>query len=208
MEVRETSLPGVLVIEPRVFSDPRGFFLETFSARRYAEKNIRGPFVQDNWSHSVKGTLRGLHYQVQQSQGKLVQVMNGGIFDVAVDLRQDSPTFGRWEAEILSAENKKQFFIPPGFAHGFLVLSETADFVYKCTDYYAPEHDRTLLWNDETVGVEWPSVENLILSEKDKQGTPLKTAECFPTTPEPSAHVLTTRENPLSKTSFRSERIT
>jgi dTDP-4-dehydrorhamnose 3,5-epimerase len=208
MDVRETSLSGVLVIEPRVFSDTRGFFLETFSAERYAEKGIRGPFVQDNWSHSVRGTLRGLHYQIQQSQGKLVQVMNGEIFDVAVDLRQDSPTFGQWEAEILSAENKKQFFIPPGFAHGFLVLSETADFVYKCTDYYAPEHDRTLLWNDKTVGINWPGVEDLILSEKDKSGAPLENAECFLTTPEPSAHVLTTRVVPRPKTSFRSEKAT
>jgi dTDP-4-dehydrorhamnose 3,5-epimerase len=208
MDVRETRLPGVLVIEPRVFADTRGFFLETFSAERYADKGIRGPFVQDNWSHSVRGTLRGLHYQVQQSQGKLVQVMNGEIFDVAVDLRQDSPTFGQWEAEILSAENKKQFFIPPGFAHGFLVLSETADFVYKCTDYYAPEHDRTLLWNDETIGIEWPSVENLILSEKDQRGTPLKTADSFPSTPAPSAHVLTTHVVPPPATLFRSESVT
>lgn len=207
MEVRETSLPGVLVIAPRIFSDTRGFFLETFSAERYAERGIRGPFVQDNWSHSVRGTLRGLHYQIQQSQGKLVQVMNGEIFDVAVDLRQDSPTFGKWEAEVLSAENKKQFFIPPGFAHGFLVLSETADFVYKCTDYYAREHDRTLLWNDETVGIEWPQVGDLILSEKDQHGTPLETADCFPTTPDPSAHVLTTRIVPPPKSLFRSESV-
>jgi dTDP-4-dehydrorhamnose 3,5-epimerase len=205
MDVRETRLPGVLVIEPRIFADTRGFFLETFSAERYADKGIRGPFVQDNWSHSVRGTLRGLHYQVQQSQGKLVQVMNGEIFDVAVDLRQDSPTFGQWEAEILSAENKKQFFIPPGFAHGFLVLSETADFVYKCTDYYAPDHDRTLLWNDETVGIQWPRVEDLILSEKDKNGAPLESAECFLTTPDASAHVLTTRVVPRPRISFLPE---
>lgn len=216
MDVRKTRLPGVLVVEPRVFSDERGFFLETFSARRYAESGIPGPFVQDNWSHSVRGTLRGLHYQVQQSQGKLVQVMRGEIFDVAVDLRQDSPTFGQWEAEILSAENKKQFFIPPGFAHGFLVLSETADFVYKCTDYYAPEHDRTLLWNDQTVGIEWPDTENLILSAKDRNGAPLEQAECFPETPEASSYVLITRADSLEtarktdtqETLIRSESVT
>lgn len=204
MEVRETGLPGVLVVEPRVFADTRGFFLETFSAQRYAHSGIRGPFVQDNWSHSVQGTLRGLHYQIQQAQGKLVQVMHGEIFDVAVDLRQDSATFGQWEAEILSAENKKQFFIPPGFAHGFLVMSETADFVYKCTDYYAPEHDRTLLWNDQTVGVEWPSTGNLILSDKDKAGTPLASADCFPTTPEASRHELTTQSSSSSLGSLES----
>lgn len=208
MDVRQTNLPGVLVVEPRVFSDARGFFLETFSAERYAESGIHGPFVQDNWSHSVKGTLRGLHYQIRQSQGKLVQVMNGEIFDVAVDLRQDSPAFGQWEAEILSAANKKQFYIPPGFAHGFLVLSETADFVYKCTDYYAAQYDRTLLWNDQTVGIEWPTVEELILSDKDKNGTPLETAECFLTTPEASAHVLTTRTKTASENPTPSESAT
>jgi len=211
MDVRKTSLPGVLVVEPRVFSDSRGFFLETFSAERYAESGIHGPFVQDNWSRSVKGTLRGLHYQIQQSQGKLVQVMSGEIFDVAVDLRQDSPTFGQWEAEILSAENKRQFYIPPGFAHGFLVLSETADFVYKCTEYYAPEHDRTLLWNDETVGVEWPAVDDLILSEKDRNGAPLEKAACFPTSPEASTYVLANRAQSTTgnqETSTRSESAT
>jgi len=189
MDVRTTKLAGVLVVEPRVFSDSRGFFLETFSEERYAASGICGPFVQDNWSHSVRGTLRGLHYQIQQPQAKLVQVMQGTIFDVAVDMRRDSPEFGQWEAEILSAENKKQFYIPPGFAHGFLVLSETADFVYKCSDYYAPEHDRTLLWNDPSVGIEWPQADGLILSGKDSNGICLDQADCFPTTPEPPARV-------------------
>jgi len=190
MDVRKTKLAGVLVVEPRVFPDSRGFFLETFSEERYAANGICGPFVQDNWSHSVRGTLRGLHYQIQQPQAKLVQVMQGTIFDVAVDLRRDSPGFGQWEAEVLSAENKKQFFIPPGFAHGFLVLSETADFVYKCSDYYAPEHDRTLLWNDESVGIEWPQMDNLTLSEKDSNGVRLDRADCFAATPGLSAREL------------------
>lgn len=183
MKVTETSLPGVLLIEPRVFGDSRGFFLETFSAARYAEAGIPGPFVQDNWSHSCQGTLRGLHFQIRQPQGKLVQVMQGEIYDVAVDVRQDSPSFGKWVGVTLSAENKRQLWIPPGFAHGFAVISETADFVYKCTDSYAPEHERTLLWNDATVGVEWPLDAEPILSDKDRTGTPFEQLETFPTSP-------------------------
>lgn len=179
MEVHQTELPGVLLIEPRVFQDPRGFFLETYSAQRYAAKGIDVRFVQDNWSHSRRGTLRGLHYQIQQTQGKLVQVMRGEIFDVAVDLRRNSPAFGQWFGTRLSAENFLQLWIPPGFAHGFLVLSEEADFVYKCTNYYAPEFDRTLLWNDPAIGIVWPQLENLILSEKDKVGKPLAVADCY-----------------------------
>jgi dTDP-4-dehydrorhamnose 3,5-epimerase len=181
MNVTATSLPGVLLIEPRVFGDSRGFFLETFSTQRYAEADITDPFVQDNWSHSCRGTLRGLHFQIQHPQGKLVHVMQGEIFDVAVDVRQDSPTFGKWVGVTLSAENKRQLWIPPGFAHGFTVLSETADFVYKCTDIYAPEHERTLLWNDESIGVEWPLDTDPILSEKDRNGTTFDKLQTFAT---------------------------
>ena len=183
MKVTETRLPDVLLIEPRVFGDSRGFFLETFSAQRYAEIGITAPFVQDNWSHSCRGTLRGLHFQIKQTQGKLVHVMQGEIFDVAVDVRQDSPTFGHWVGVTLSAENKRQLWIPPGFAHGFVVLSETADFVYKCTDTYAPEHERTLLWNDKSIGVEWPLENEPILSDKDRNGTTFDRLETFATSP-------------------------
>lgn len=183
MNVTETSLPGVLLIEPRVFGDSRGFFLETFSEQRYAETGIKGPFIQDNWSHSCRGTLRGLHFQIQHPQGKLVHVMQGEIYDVAVDVRQDSPTFGKWVGVTLSAENKRQLWIPPGFAHGFSVLSETADFVYKCTDSYAPEHERTLLWNDESIGVEWPLEGEPILSDKDRNGTSFDKLETFAVAP-------------------------
>ena len=183
MNVTETALPGVLLIEPRVFGDARGFFLETYSTQRYAEAGITGPFIQDNWSHSCRGTLRGLHFQVQHPQGKLVHVMQGEIFDVAVDVRQDSPTFGKWVGAILSAENKRQLWMPPGFAHGFTVLSATADFVYKCTDTYAPEHERTLQWNDETIGVEWPIDAEPILSDKDRHGTAFDKLETFATSP-------------------------
>lgn len=183
MNVQETSLPGVLLIEPRVFGDARGFFLETYSSQRYADIGITGPFVQDNWSRSCRGTLRGLHFQIKQAQGKLVQVMQGAIFDVAVDVRRDSPTFGKWLGIELSGENKKQLWIPRGFAHGFFVLSETADFVYKCTNSYAPEHERTLLWNDPTIGVKWPSDIKPILSEKDQNGTTFELLETYETSP-------------------------
>lgn len=183
MNILETELPGVLLIEPRVFGDSRGFFLETFSHERYREAGIEGPFVQDNWSHSCQRTLRGLHFQIQRPQGKLVQVMQGEIFDVAVDLRRDSPTFRKWFGVSLSAENKRQLWIPPGLAHGFLVLSESADFIYKCTDLYAPEHERTLLWNDPAIGVEWPIDGEPILSDKDKSGTVFGDLETFVTSP-------------------------
>ena len=183
MKVRETELPGVLLLEPRVFSDARGFFLETFSARRYAEAGIEGPFVQDNWSHSSCGTLRGLHYQIENAQGKLVQVQRGEIYDVAVDLRRDSPHFGRSVGARLSSENKQQLWIPPGFAHGFLVLSEEADFLYKCTNYYSPEHERTLMWNDPAIGIDWPVDSKPLLSDKDQRGAPLSEADCYETTP-------------------------
>ena len=183
MNVTETSLPDVLLIEPRVFGDSRGFFLETFSAQRYAEAGIPDTFIQDNWSHSCRGTLRGLHFQIKHPQGKLVHVMQGEIFDVAVDVRQDSPTFGNWVGVTLSAENKRQLWVPPGFAHGFAVLSETADFVYKCTDIYAPEFERTLQWNDETIGVNWPIDGEPILSDKDRNGTMFDELETFATSP-------------------------
>ena len=179
MDVRQTDLPGVLLIEPKVFGDARGCFMETFSAQRYAEHGIVGPFVQDNYSRSKRGTLRGLHYQIEQPQGKLVQVLRGEIFDVAVDLRRSSPHFGKAVGVLLSEDNHRQLYVPPGFAHGFLVLSEDADFVYKCTEYYAPQHERTLLWNDPILGLEWPQTGDLILSAKDQKGRPLSDAECF-----------------------------
>lgn len=167
MNVIKTKLNDCIIIEPEVFHDDRGFFLETFQAERYAKlAGITLPFVQDNHSYSSKGVLRGLHYQKTKPQGKLVRVVRGEVYDVAVDLRQDSPTFGQWEAVILSEENKIQFWIPPGFAHGFVVLSETVDFEYKCTDYYNPSDERSLLWNDPDMCIPWP-VKNPILSEKD-----------------------------------------
>jgi dTDP-4-dehydrorhamnose 3,5-epimerase len=177
MQVRDTDIPDVKEIQPTVYGDERGFFLETYSARRYAEHDIPTSFVQDNWSRSRRGILRGLHYQVQQPQGKLVQVMSGEVFDVAVDLRRGSETFGRWVGVVLSAEKKNQLWIPPGFAHGFLVLSDVADFVSKCTDYYAPEHERCLAWNDPTVGIKWPFDGDPTLSEKDRNGASLSDAE-------------------------------
>ncbi|TNC87729.1 dTDP-4-dehydrorhamnose 3,5-epimerase [Thalassolituus sp.] len=157
MEVIKTSLEGVVIIEPKVFGDERGFFLETFQADRYREQaGIDLPFVQDNHSRSAKGVLRGLHFQKTKPQGKLVRVVRGEVFDVAVDIRQGSPTFGQWEGVILSEENKRQFWVPPGFAHGFVVLSDVADFEYKCTDYYDPSDEGSLAWDDPEVAVQWP----------------------------------------------------
>jgi len=179
MEVRKTALPGVLVIEPRVFEDDRGFFLETYQAERYAGLGIDCRFVQDNWSRSQRGTLRGLHYQVGRPQAKLVQVCRGSVFDVAVDLRRNSPHFGLWIGVYLDETNRCQLFIPAGFAHGFYVLSDTADFLYKCSEVYDPEAERTLLWNDPQVGVEWPLEGEPALSDKDRRGTSLEQAECF-----------------------------
>lgn len=173
MQVTPTDLPGMLLIEPRVFGDARGSFKETYHQQRYAEAGMPLPFVQDNLSRSQQGTLRGLHVQVERSQGKLVQAFEGEIFDVAVDVRPDSPTFGQWAGARLSAENHLQLYIPPGFAHGFYVLSETALVFYKCTDVYCPEHERTLAWNDLTVGIKWPTTEDLLLSEKDQHGRAL-----------------------------------
>jgi len=180
MQVRRTAISDVLVLEPKVFGDARGFFLESYNARAFSEVTGLAPqFVQDNHSRSAKGVLRGLHYQIRQPQGKLVRVVSGAVFDVAVDLRRSSPSFGRWVGAELSAENHRQMWIPPGFAHGFVVLSDSADFLYKTTDYYAPEHERCLLWNDPTVGVQWPLGAEPLLSAKDRQGALLDVCELF-----------------------------
>ncbi len=171
-----TSLKDVYIIEPTVFGDHRGYFMESYSKRDFEEAGLTMNFVQDNESKSKKGVLRGLHFQTKHTQGKLVRVVEGEVFDVAVDLREGSPTFGKWEGVILTAENKKQFYIPEGFAHGFLVLSDTATFQYKCTDYYAPEYDGGVLWNDPDIGIEWPleGIEEVLLSDKDQKQQTLK----------------------------------
>ncbi|GAA4408266.1 dTDP-4-dehydrorhamnose 3,5-epimerase [Quisquiliibacterium transsilvanicum] len=181
MNVISTTLPGVLLIEPRVFGDDRGFFFESFNARAFREATgVTLDFVQDNHSHSRRDVLRGIHYQVRQAQGKLVRAVSGEVFDVAVDLRRGSPSFGRWEGFVLSAQNRRMLWVPPGFGHGFLVLSESADFLYKTTDYWAPEHERCLVWNDPGVGIDWPLDGRApALSAKDGQGLPLAQAECF-----------------------------
>ena len=179
MEFIETSLPGVIRVVPKVFGDHRGFFVEKYHQQRFADQGISLPFVQDNMSRSQRGVLRGLHYQIEHSQGKLVTVLAGEIFDVAVDVRRSSPHFGNWTAANLSGENKESLYVPPGFAHGFYVLSESADVFYKCTDLYHPEAERTVLWNDPAIGVEWPLLADPILSSKDLSGVPLSEAECF-----------------------------
>lgn len=177
MKVIPTAIAGPLILEPKVFGDARGFFMESYNARVFHEATgLEVDFVQDNHSRSGRGVLRGLHYQIQQSQGKLVRVVRGSVFDVVVDLRRASPTFGQWVGAELSEENNRQFWIPPGFAHGFLVTSDSADFLYKTTDYYAPEHERSLAWNDPTVGVVWPLSGEPQLSAKDVAGKAL--AEC------------------------------
>ena len=181
MNVIETAIPDVVIIEPRVFGDERGFFLESFNAHAFRDATgLDVSFVQDNHSRSEKNVLRGLHYQIQQPQGKLVRVVSGSVFDVAVDIRKSSPTFGQWEGTELTEDNHRQLWIPPGFAHGFIVLSDSADFLYKTTDYYAPEHERCILWNDSTIGIEWPIDGDPQLSAKDQQGSPLAEAELFP----------------------------
>lgn len=181
MRVVATELPEVLVIEPRVFGDERGFFFESYNRRAFAEATgVDVEFVQDNHSRSVRGVLRGLHYQIRKPQGKLVRVVVGEVFDVAVDLRRSSPRFGRWTGVRLSAENKRMVWVPPGFAHGFLVLSEAAEFLYKTTDYYAPEFERCLRWDDPTVAVDWPLSGEPILSAKDRAGRLLAEAEVYP----------------------------
>ena len=180
MNVITTPLEGVLVLEPRVFGDDRGYFFESYNARRFAElTGVTAPFVQDNHSRSAKGVLRGLHYQIQQAQGKLVRVTEGSVFDVAVDLRKSSPTFGQWFGTELSAENKRQMWIPAGFAHGFVVTSDIASFLYKTTDYWAPEHERAVLWNDAAIGIEWPLDGEPQLSGKDLAAALLADAEVF-----------------------------
>tara|TARA_R110002096_G_scaffold6305_4_gene29255 strand:- start:14773 stop:15321 length:549 start_codon:yes stop_codon:yes gene_type:complete len=181
MEFAETDLPGVMRIVPAVHGDDRGFFMETWQAKKFHDAGIDAEFVQDNVSQSTKGTLRGLHYQVEQAQGKLVRVASGKVLDVAVDVRRSSPTFGRWVGEILSAENHNLLWVPPGFAHGFLVLSDTAIFEYKCSDYYAPEHERSIRWDDPEIAIDWPLAEGQqpVLSGKDASAPFLKDAETF-----------------------------
>ena len=166
MEIIKTSIPEVIVFVPPVFTDSRGYFLETYQQQKYAEAGISKPFVQDNQSYSTKNVLRGLHFQLRYPQAKLVRVTQGSVFDVAIDLRKNSPTFGKWHGEILSAENKKQMYIPENFAHGFCILSDSAEFVYKCTDFYVPGDESGLIWNDSQLGIKWP-IEQPILSDKD-----------------------------------------
>jgi dTDP-4-dehydrorhamnose 3,5-epimerase len=180
MHIKTTSIADLLILEPTVFGDDRGFFYESFNALRFQElTGINKTFVQDNHSKSAKNVLRGLHYQIQQPQGKLVRVVSGEVFDVVVDIRKNSPTFGRWLGITLSAENKRQLWIPEGFAHGFLVTSESAEFLYKTTDYYAPAYERSILWNDPDIGIEWPLDLEPVLSGKDKAACKLADAEIF-----------------------------
>ena len=181
MEFRSTSLPEVVLIDPKVYGDERGFFMEVFRSEQFIKAGINSQFVQDNHSGSAQGTLRGLHYQIKHVQGKLVRVVAGHIFDVAVDLRRRSPTSGQWIGQHISAQNKLQIWIPEGFAHGFYVLSDWAEVVYKVTDYYAPQWERTLLWNDPEVGIDWPlmSDEHPILSAKDAEGVGIKEIDLF-----------------------------
>jgi dTDP-4-dehydrorhamnose 3,5-epimerase len=181
MQFISTSIPDIILINPKVFGDERGFFLEFYQAQRFAEAGITANFVQDNHSGSRQGILRGLHYQIRKAQGKLVRVIAGEIFDVAVDIRRSSPTFGKWESVRLSAENKLQIWVPPGFAHGFYVLSEWAEVVYKSSDYYAPEWERCIIWNDPDIGIDWPILngQDPILSSKDTQGKSLTEADLF-----------------------------
>lgn len=178
MQIVQTAIPDVLIIEPNVFGDDRGFFYESFNAKRFAElTGVNAQFVQDNHSKSAKNVLRGLHYQVEQPQGKLVRVVAGEVFDVAVDIRQSSATFGQWVGVTLSAANKKQLWVPPGFAHGFLVLQDHTEFLYKTTDYYAPQFERCIAWNDAKLAIDWPLIDAPLLSAKDAQGSTLQLAE-------------------------------
>jgi dTDP-4-dehydrorhamnose 3,5-epimerase len=176
MKCTLTAIPEVLILEPKVYCDNRGFLFESFNAKTFQQiTGLKHSFLQDNHSKSVRNVLRGLHYQIQNPQGKLVRVVQGEVFDVAVDIRKDSKTFGHWVSALLSAENKKQIWIPPGFAHGFLTLSESAEFHYKCTDYYSPEYERCILWCDPDIGIDWPlSSREIILSPKDEQGQSLR----------------------------------
>ena len=180
MKVTATALPDVRLIEPRVFGDERGFFFESWNARAFAAAGLPATFVQDNHSRSARGVLRGLHYQIEHAQGKLERVTAGEVFDVVVDLRRSSPTFGRSFGLMLSAANWRMLWVPPGFAHGFLALSDNAEFLYKTTDYWYPEHERTLLWNDPALGIDWPLSGAPILTAKDAAGTPLAAADVYP----------------------------
>lgn len=180
MEVIQTKIPDVLIIEPQVFGDERGFFLESFNEKTFREKTgVTVNFVQDNQSRSAQNVLRGLHYQIQNPQGKLVRVTSGSVYDVALDIRKSSPTFGQWTGCLLSETNYRQLWVPPGFAHGFVVLSEIADFLYKTTDYYSPEHERSILWNDPALNIDWKIKGEPVLSGKDRSGLPLEKAEVF-----------------------------
>lgn len=181
MQITPTRIPDVKLIEPKVFGDERGFFMETWNARLFKEAGIDADFVQDNHSRSVKHTLRGLHYQIKQPQGKLVRVSMGEVFDVAVDMRKSSPTFGQWVGEYLSADNKRMLWVPPGFAHGFYVVSDMAEFQYKCTDFYAPEYERALAWNDERLAIDWPVADpaRVLLSAKDASASDFSSAETY-----------------------------
>ncbi|MGB5598954.1 MAG: dTDP-4-dehydrorhamnose 3,5-epimerase [Thiothrix litoralis] len=181
MKIIPTHIPDVLILEPQVFGDARGFFMETWNAKTFADAGLNLNFVQDNHSRSRQGTLRGMHYQIKHPQGKLVRVTSGKVFDVAVDLRQSSPTFGQWAGAELSDENHRMLWVPPGFAHGFYVMSESADFLYKCTDLYAPEYDRSLHWNDPSIGIEWPLVNGAAptISAKDEAGKNWQEADKF-----------------------------
>lgn len=179
MKFLPTKLPEVIVVEPDVHADDRGFFMETWQQREFREGGIGYDFVQDNHSRSVKGTLRGLHYQIRQAQGKLVRATVGTVFDVAVDLRRSSPTFGQWVGEYLSSENHRMLWVPPGFGHGFYVISEAAEFQYKCTDFYAPEHERCIRWDDSELAIQWPLQQAPIVSDKDQRGLAFSEAECF-----------------------------
>lgn len=180
MNIIQTKITDVLIIEPRVFEDNRGFFYESYNEKAFLEKaGVATHFVQDNHSRSTQNVLRGLHYQIQQPQGKLVRVVVGAVFDVAVDLRKSSPTFGQWVGSLLSAENKRQLWVPVGFAHGFCVVSEVAEVLYKTTDYYAPQHERCVHWNDPELAIEWSLIGDPVVSAKDQAGQPFKTAEVF-----------------------------
>lgn len=180
MQIQATSIPDVLIVEPKVFGDERGFFFESFNQKVWEEKTgLKTTFVQDNHSRSARNVLRGLHYQIQHPQGKLVRVTAGEVFDVAVDIRRGSPTFGRWVGVTLSAENKRQLWIPEGFAHGFLVLSEVAEFLYKTTDYWAQEYERSIIWNDPDLAIEWPLTGEPMLARKDAEGKAFCNAELF-----------------------------
>ena len=181
MNVISTAIPDVKIIEPRVYGDERGFFMETWNEKAFREAGIEATFVQDNHSRSVKNTLRGLHYQIKQPQGKLVRATSGEVFDVAVDLRKGSPTFGQWVGEYLSADNKRMLWVPPGFAHGFYVTSDQAEFQYKCTDYYAPDHERCIRWDDPDLAIRWPEAvnEEVLVSAKDAEGVPFGGAQVY-----------------------------